>query len=215
MKQLSLIVSSVCALVISNAAFAAPSSSLHTKMLVVKQTAMGDHTLRYQGGNNDLYVAVPPGAAGDNGQNQTTAAVVIPSAHSLNGITAVTNQFGMMPIASAPTAFFQVRRFDYEEFWNRMNAVQLCEDGIYQQVTASASSCNPELTDCSNTSNSLYSNNPVSPKQLANMAMGYDPASLGSWSGTIASYKASVPACNAGAWTDYAQACAYSRRAYR
>ena len=206
MKQLSLIVSSVCALVMSNAAFAAPSSALHSKMLVVKQTAMGDHTLQYQRGNNDLYTAVPLGAAGDNGKNQTTAAVVIPSAHSLNGVTSVTNQFGMMPIASAPTSFFQVRRFDYEEFWKRMNAVQLCEDGIYQQVTSGAASCNPETSDCSNMSNDMYSSNPVSPKQLANMAMGYDPANLGSWSGTIASYKAAVPACNAGTWSDYAQA---------
>ena len=208
MKQLSLIVSSVCALVISNAAFAAPSSSLHSKMLVVKQTAMGDHTLRYQGGSNDLYVAVPPGAAGDNGQNQTTAAVVIPSAHSLNGITAVTNQFGMMPIDSAPTAFFQVRRFDYEEFWNRMNAVQACEDNIYQDVTISTGSCNPEVSNCSRLFRIFRSHKKyrASPKQLANMAMGYDPASLGAWSGTVASYKASIPACNAGAWTDYAQA---------
>ena len=207
MKQFSLIALSACTLVLTHSvASAAPSSALHSKMLVVKQTVMADRTLRYQQGNNSIYTASAPGVAGDNGTNQTTAAVVIPSAHSFKGLTAVTNQFGMMPIAEASGGFFQVRRFDYEEFWNRMSAVQACEDGIYSQITAGANSCNPESSDCSGSSNDTYSSNPVSPKQLANMTMGYDPSALGDWAGTIASYKSSVPACNSGTWTDYAQA---------
>lgn len=143
-------------------AVAAPSATRHSKLLSIKQRVMID-----------------------TGESRTSASLVSPTAHSSrSGLVALTNAFAAVPLPQAEVSKFHaalIPRFNYENFWVTMAALQACEDQLAANSATYASNQTASVGGQDGNAYMwyIYQQEPTSAKTFANIRMANYPRTAG------------------------------------